>query len=198
MIMTNTKMATVGSSVWHLDGAAGLLLLLGFVANFAGVLMFWWRDGTSGAPPPSASFYLWERTLILTAVVPTAIGFMLLTGYLNNTAGHVLASIGALAYFFAAILLVIAETLALRLEYKTVYPLMIIYVVMAFLAQALLGGALRQAGLLAVWIGWATICWNLGWLLILPVITPQDIYFPVLHHLMPLFIGVALLWGSKP
>jgi hypothetical protein len=31
------------------------------------------------------------------------------------------------------------------------------------------------------------------WLVVLPVITPRDIYFPVLHHVMPLMIGIALL-----
>ena len=49
----------------------------------------------------------------------------------------------------------------------------------------------------AAWIGWATILWNLAWLVLLPLITPRDIYFPVLHHAMPLLIGIALLWRAS-
>jgi hypothetical protein len=64
-------------------------------------------------------------------------------------------------------------------------PLIIVYVVVAFLAQAALGGALLQSGALATRIGWATILWNLAWLVALPIITPRDIYFPILHHAAP-------------
>jgi hypothetical protein len=81
---------------------------------------------------------------------------------------------------------VAAEALSLRLGYGQTYPLIVIYVVMAFLAQVAIGGALLQLGVLAAWIGWATILWNLAWLVALPIITPRDIYFPVLHHFAPL------------
>jgi hypothetical protein len=50
---------------------------------------------------------------------------------------------------------------------------------------------------MAAWIGWATIGWNLVWLLVLPLATPRDIYFPVLHHVMPLVMGIALLWPAR-
>ena len=50
-----------------------------------------------------------------------------------------------------------------------------------------------QTGLVAAWAGWATILWNLGWLLIMLIIRPRDIYYPVLHHVAPLLIGIALL-----
>jgi hypothetical protein len=49
---------------------------------------------------------------------------------------------------------------------------------------------------LAAWLGWVTILWNLVWLVVLPVITPRDIYYPVLHHFAPLLIGTALLWSA--
>jgi hypothetical protein len=73
------------------------------------------------------------------------------------------------------------------------YPLIVVHVVLAFLGQAAIGGALWQSKLLAPWIGWATILWNLAWLVALPIITPHDIYFPILHGLMPLLIGAPLL-----
>jgi hypothetical protein len=78
-------------------------------------------------------------------------------------------------------------------EGQHLYPLIVVHVVLAFLGQAAIGGALWQSRLLAPWIGWATILWNLAWLVMLLVITLGDIYFPVLHDIMPLLIGVALL-----
>jgi hypothetical protein len=72
----------------------------------------------------------------------------------------------------------------------------VVAVVLAFLGQAAIGGGLHQARMLAPWIGWATILWNLAWLLALPLFTPRDIYYPVLHHAMPLLIGGALLRRS--
>lgn len=76
------------------------------------------------------------------------------------------------------------------------YPVIVVAVVLALLGQALIGGGLRQGRLLASWIGWATTLWNLAWLVALPLFTPRDIYFPVLHHTMPLLIGAALLRRS--
>ncbi len=54
---------------WHIDRAAGLFLVLGFIANVAGVLMFTLRDGTSGSAPPSPAYYVWERGFIMAAVL---------------------------------------------------------------------------------------------------------------------------------
>jgi hypothetical protein len=76
------------------------------------------------------------------------------------------------------------------------YPLIVVAVVLAFLGQAAIGGGLRQGRLLAPWIGWTAIGWSLAWLAALPLLTPRDIYFPVLHHFMPLLIGAALLRRS--
>jgi hypothetical protein len=43
------------------------------------------------------------------------------------------------------------------------------------------------------WIGWATAVWNLAWLAGLVLARPWDIYFPILHLVMPVFIGAALI-----
>ncbi len=184
--------------LWSIERGAGFFLVLGFVANLAGVLMFIIRGGTGGGTPPSHTFFVWERSFIMAAVVLTAIGFVLLEGPLHNTDGRLLARTGATAYLFAGILVVAAESLILSTGYdeRQVYALIVVYVVLAFLAQAAIGGALLQSGLLAAWIGWVTILWNLAWLVVLVVITPEDIYFPILHHLIPLLIGGALLWRA--
>src|SRR3712207_2390500 len=123
----------------------------------------------------------------MAAVILSAIGFVLLEGHFHNTDGRILARTGATAYLFAGIVLVAAEGLSLSPGFENRdFALFFIYVVLAFLAQSAIGGALLQSGLLARWIGWVTILWNLAWLVVLPVITPEDICFPILHHLMPL------------
>jgi hypothetical protein len=181
---------------WRVERAAGLFLVLGFVTNLAGVLMFNIRDGVNGGAPPSHDYYLWERGLFMGAVVLTTIGFVLLEGHLDTTAGRILARTGAMTYVFAGILGVTAEALDLSGASQNLYPLFVVHVVLAFLGQAAIGGALWQSRIVAAWISWATILWNLAWLVVLPLVTPRDIYFPILHDLMPLLIGVPLLWKA--
>ncbi len=176
-----------------IERAAGLILVLCSVASFPGFMMFWLRRGHRGGPPRSRAHFIWERSFIMSGAILAAIGFVLLEGAFQNTDGRVLANIGATAYLFGAVLLVAAEALSLTLGYEKVYGLIVIYVVMAFLAQAAIGGALIQSGLVAGWIGWITILWNIAWLIVLSLFSRRDMYFPVLHYFMPLVIGIALL-----
>jgi hypothetical protein len=67
------------------------------------------------------------------------------------------------------------------------------YVVLALLAETVFGASLAQTGLVAAWVGWATIIWNLGLLLVMLIVRPHDIYFPVIHYVAPLAIGIVLL-----
>jgi hypothetical protein len=173
--------------------AAGLLFVLSAVATFPGFMMFWLRRGHRGGEPRSHAHWIIERCSILSGVVLIAIGFMLLESAFQNTNSIVLANIGATAYFFGGVLLVAAEALMLTLGYEKVVGLINIYVGMAFLAEAIIGGALIQSGLLAAWIGWVIILWNIAWLIVLPIISRRDIYYPILHYVMPLMIGIALL-----
>jgi hypothetical protein len=98
---------------WRTGRAAGLFLVLGFVTNVAGVVLFNMRDGTSGNPPPSFAYYAWERGLFMAAVVLTAIGFVLLEEHLHTSDGGILARTGATTYVFAGMLGVVAESLDL-------------------------------------------------------------------------------------
>jgi peptidoglycan/LPS O-acetylase OafA/YrhL len=71
------------------------------------------------------------------------------------------------------------------------------YVVLAFVGQAMIGGAFVASTLVPRWIAWATVLWNVCWLAGLVLARPQDVYFPVLHLVMPVFIGVALIQRSR-
>jgi hypothetical protein len=178
---------------WSVNGVTGYVLVAGFAANLAGVLMFFYRGGLQGSPPPSPTYFVWERSFIMASVVLTAIGLVLLEGYLQNTNGYILARAGATAYLFGAVFIVAAEALSLNQGSQNLYPLIVIHVVLALLAQAVVGAALLQSGLLPAWIGWVTIVWNIAFLVVLPVTSPRDMYYPILHHVMPLVIGIALL-----
>ncbi len=177
--------------------SAGILLILSFVALFAGASMYWLRGGLRGGAPPSKRYFVWERTFIIAAVVLTAVGLALLEGDMQSADGRALARAGAVTYFFGGILVVVAEAVSVGQfldgdRSQQVWPLEFAYVVLAFLAQAAVGGALLQAGVVAGWIAWATVIWNIALLLVM-LIRRGDIYIPFLHHLMPLLIGIALV-----
>ncbi len=175
-----------------MEHASGIFLVLVAVATLPGFMMFWLRRGHRGGPPRSHTHFIVERSSIMSGAILAAIGFVLLAGAFQN-AGGVLAISGATAYFFAGVLIVAAEALMLTLGYEKVIGLINIYVVMAFLAQAAIGGAVIQSGLLAASIGWATILWNIAWLIVLSLFSRRDMYYPILHYVMPLVIGIALL-----
>jgi hypothetical protein len=135
---------------------------------------------------------VWERSGWLAAVFLTALGLILLEGSLLETKGRVLARLGASTYFFGAVLVVVAEAFRLPWDQPS-YALIVIYVVLAFLGQTAVGVALLQSQLLPSWVGWTTITWNIGWLVALPIFSPDDLYYPLLHHMAPLVIGIMLL-----
>jgi hypothetical protein len=181
---------------WSIERVAGFVLILSTIVVFPGLMMFWIRGGERGGQPPTAAYYAWERGFILAAIILAAIGFMLLEGQLQTTNGRILARIGATAYLFAGTLGVAAEALNLTRTGQGFYPLIVVYVVVAFLAQAAIGGAWLQSGL-AAWIGWTSILWNTAWLAVLLLFARRDIYFPALHHVAPLLMGIALLWRAS-
>ena len=181
---------------WGLQGWAAWALVVGTGVQFLGLMMFWLREGYKGHPPPTPAYLLWERGFILAAIIVTAIGFVLLDGALQQVGERPLARVGAVAFLFGGVLGVAAEVLGPTLGYDKVYPAIVVYVVLAFLAQAAIGAALLPSGSVPAWVGWTSIVWNIGWLTVLPLISPRDIYFPTLHQVAPLLIGVSLLWRA--
>jgi hypothetical protein len=183
------------------DRAAGVLLLAGAFANFAAVIMFVIRGGESepaeklfpnwGSGEASLAFLGTERGLLMAAMVLSALGFCLLDGRRYRPGAYVFMRLGVAGYLAASIIGVVAETL--ELTSKPVYPMIVVYVTLAFVSQAAIGCALSMSELIPRWIGWATAVWNLVWLTFLVLARPRDIYFPVLQLIMPVFIGAALI-----
>lgn len=170
---------------------ASLLVLCFVVFTFGGVLyagrafLKWQINETS-------SHVIWERGFVIGGVLATVLGLALLEDMLRAAGEPVLSRLGMVAYLFGAVVVIVAETAYLG-KRDWIYPQIVLYVVLAFLAQTAFGASLLQTGLVAGWAGWVTIIWNLGWLLVMLFVRPPDIYFPVLHHVAPLIIGIALL-----
>lgn len=170
---------------------ASLLVLCFVVFTFGGVL-FTGRAFLKWPINETSSHLLWERGLVIGGVLATVLGLALLEDMLRAAGEPVLSRLGIVAYLFGAVVVVAAETAYLG-KREWIYPQIVLYVVLAFLAQAAFGASLLQTGLVASWAGWATILWNLGWLLVMLIVRPRDIYYPVLHHVAPLMMGIALL-----
>lgn len=171
---------------------AASLLVLSFVLFGIGGALFTGRAFLKWPAGETAGYLRWERGFIIIAVLATGLGLVLLKDMLQDAGDSVLSELGTTLYLVGAVIVVVAETAYLsKREWN--YTQVVVYVVLAFLAQAAIGIALLQTGLVAGWVGWATILWNLAWLIVLPIVRPREIYFPVLHHVAPLIIGIMLL-----
>ena len=173
------------------SGAASLLILCFLVFSVGGIL-YTGRAIWKWAAAQTARYLLWERCFVIAAVLVTVLGLTLLEDMLDKAGDTGIARLGMVTYLLAAAVVVVTETAFIG-KHEWVYPQVVLYVILAFLAQTAFGVSLLQTGLLAKWVGWVTVIWNLGWLVALPILSPRDIYYPVLHHTAPLIIGIALL-----
>lgn len=170
---------------------SGGAMILAFVVLVPGALLYLSRpDGGSSLARLGV-----ERGCIMAAVVLVAIGLLLLGESLTRPAARSWALIGAWLYAFGAVLILTNEALGLS-RAGPAYTLEVVYVLLALLGQASVGVGIVLSGTLPPLLGWVTVAWNLFWLIILPLTTPSEMYFPVLHHLMPLAIGTAMTLDS--
>lgn len=175
--------------------SAASLLIFCFVVFTVGGILYTGRAIWKWPVSETIGYLRWERGFVMAAVVVTVLGLMLLEDLLRNAGDMVFARLGLVTYLLGAPVVLVAETTFLYTG-QFVYSQIVVYVVLAFLAQAAFGVSLLRTGLLAPWAGWATILWNLGWLIVLPLFSPRDIYFSVLHHTAPFLIGITLLVGG--
>jgi hypothetical protein len=171
--------------------AGGLLILSGLVFLVGGML-YTGRAIWKWPVAENVVYLYWERGFVIAALLTSLVGLALLERVLEAAGDRILAPSGIVIYITAAAVIIFAETFFISRQ-EWFYPPVVVFVVLAFLAQAIFGAALLRTGLLPGWVGWATILWNLGWLVILPIARPQDIYYPWLHYAAPLLIGIMLL-----
>lgn len=128
----------------------------------------------------------------MAAILVAALGFVLLERLLQAAGDGILAPLGLVVFLIAVVLVLTAETSSLSRQ-KYDYAPIVVFVILAFLGEATFGASILRTGLLPAWVGWATVIWNLGWLVILPIARPQDIYYPWLFYVAPELIGILLL-----
>ncbi|HEX6337591.1 MAG TPA: hypothetical protein VFZ85_11595 [Jiangellaceae bacterium] len=169
---------------------AELGLLVAAAANVSAVVLFTLHDGANGGLPPSHGYLVVERSLFMVGMLLSAIAFCLLDDRGAGRANPLLRA-GALGYLAASIVGVVGESI--DLESSEIYSLFVTYVLAAFVSQTVIGLGLRAARLVAPWVAWTTVAWNVACPVVLRLASPDDLYFPVLHLLMPLLIGVHML-----
>lgn len=169
---------------------AAAAMLLGVVTVIGGAIL--WSTANGGSIPGTVH-HAWERGLIMAAIVLTAVGMLLLARHLRGTAGAAVVLAGATAYAAAGVLGLVQEAGTVSLAVEVAPWVLPVYVVGAFLGQATVGLGLAQAPGFAAWIGWIVLVWNLAWLVILPIASPGDLYFPLLHHVVLPAIAIPLM-----
>jgi hypothetical protein len=172
----------------------GWLLILGGVIFLPGGILFSGRAFLKWPAALSRSYLYWERGFVMAAFLVVTQGLVLLDRLLETAGDKILSPSGLTIYLIGTVLVLAAETFGLDRQ-ETIYAPIVLFVVLALLGQAAFGAAILHTGLIPGWVGWATTLWNLAWLILLPIARPRDIYFPVLHHVAPLVIGISLLGG---
>lgn len=154
----------------------------------------------------------WANVLMGAAAIVLASGLALLAALLGDAT---LARLGLMTFMIAAVIWVVFSA------YRATVPIQVAdviagggslpayhqslaqwagalfttYATLAFLSLAAYGGAIIQTGLLAGWVGWATIIFSLGLLLLMLVMGDT---LPGFHYVPPLLIGILLLIRDSP
>ncbi len=170
------------------------LLILGGIIFVPGGLLFTGRVIFKWPAGQTQGYLYWERGLVMAAILAAALGFVLLERLLGAAGEQIFSTLGLTIFLIGTTLALAAESFGLS-QKEYLYPPLVVFVVLAFLGQAAFGTAILRSGLLPAWVGWATVVWNLGWLVILPIARPQDMYYPWLHYVAPVMIGISLLVG---
>lgn len=169
----------------------GTLMILSWIVFAVGGYLFMNRAIRKRPAAQSTRYLQIERGFVIAALLLLVLGLALLERILEAAGDAILAPLAMVTFLVGAVSVIVAESMFLNGR-EWLYPSVIIYVVLAFLAQAAFGVALLETRLLPLWVGWATIVWNLAWLIILPI-RRKDMYYPWLHHTAPLVIGIALV-----
>jgi hypothetical protein len=171
---------------------AGWLLILSGLLFLPGGMLYTGRAIWEWPVGKTHRYLLWERGFVMAALLVAVLGLRILEGMLEASGDSILAPAGMALLLIGASVVIFAEAYSISRQ-EWVYAPTVVFVILAFLAQALFGGALLRTSLLPGWIGWVTILWNLGWLVILPMARPKDMYYPWLHYVAPILIGIGLL-----
>ncbi len=163
--------AVVGLILFYLLVAAGQdsfsersvsasLLIMGFLIFTVGGFLYTGRAIWKLPVGQTLLYLYWERGFVIAALLANVLGLVLLDDVLAAGGVALLARIGTVTYLMGAAVVLVAES-AFVGKQEWNYAQVVLYVVLAFLAQACIGAALLNSGLVAAWVAWAVILWNI-------------------------------------
>ncbi len=161
------------------------------------------------------TLWQWNNILFISGVVVTILGLILLTMLFRDAGDRAFSQLGLVAFVFGAVLWVIILAFRLSIDpwaaqetaRTAVLPdfyvpltlwthaLLLIYTILAFSALAAYGAAMLSTRMLPHWVGWLTISYSLAGLGLLAATGDAP---PLLHHLLPLLMGILLLLRRDP
>ena len=170
-------------------------------------------------PLIAANTQRWELGWLfgIAGIIVTTLGLVLLEALLRAGGDRILARLAVTTFVFGAVLTVAARALEVSVTLWAAgqttgapVPALLaptgdwanamtaIYTALAFASIAMFGASILVTGLITRWIGWAAVAWGIGWglLFVLAWLSAGGFDYPVLHHVIPLVIGVALLRKS--
>ncbi|MFN2134963.1 MAG: hypothetical protein ACK2UK_03360 [Candidatus Promineifilaceae bacterium] len=171
---------------------AAWLLILSALIFVVGGILYTGRAIWKWPAAQSRSYLYWERGFVMGAILVATMGLVLLTQLLEGAGDKIVAPLAMTLFLVGTILVLAAESFSLKLLDDN-YAAIVTSVILAFLGQAAFGISILLTAYLPGWVGWATVIWSLAWLIILPIARPKDMYYPWLHYVAPLIIGIALL-----
>lgn len=171
---------------------AGWLLILSALLFLPAGLLFTGRVIWKWPRAQTQGFLYGERGLVMAAILAATLGLILLAQLLQGAGDRIVPPLAMTIFLIGTVLVLAAESFGLH-EQAYIYTPIVVAVVLAFVGQALFGLAILRTGFLPAWVGWVTVLWSLAWLIMLPLARPHDMYYPWLHYVAPLIIGIALL-----
>jgi predicted permease len=167
---------------------SGALLIVSFVLGFGGIALFISREELGGP-----DLFNWERGLLMAGYVTAALGMVALAAGLQRVRWVVLTRVATVTFVLAAILAVAAETSLVTQGFSFNPDLATVMIVSLFVAEAMIGAVLLDSARVPRWVAWTMILWNVLWLLGLLIFASSDKYFPGLHFIPLLLIGIPLV-----
>jgi hypothetical protein len=152
----------------------------------------------------------WSTISFIGAFVVAAVGLTLLALLLRDAGDPGFSAVGLLTFTIGVVLWTIELAARLSVDlwagkellatgevpgaYTAIsawnWAIFITFMVLAFAGVLAFGGAILATNLLPHWLGWATVIYSAGGLVILAIARDA---LPVMHLLMPLVIGIVLL-----
>lgn len=158
----------------------------------AGVILFNVRQNTGWLD----DFEL-ERALILASWLVAAAGAAPMAGLRDHAGRPALLVSGAVLFAVGALMAAVAELSLLTREFTVASAWEAIFVPLLFAGGALMGAGLLMSRLVPRWIAWTVTTWNvLSWVTLL-AISGDAVYYPGLHYIPLLLIGISIRASSR-